>query len=243
MKYGLKTNYSEQIKNILLELSSVIPIYLSKASQDLSSLLENQTTCAAPSSSPFHRCSAVIELLILDNIHVCTSKLLSQQPLAQHLQEFHTRLAKSKLEHLWFSVTTKVCLLRKVAQQWETLFFISALSLIIWGLSVCDTFGLQGLLLSRDAQPPINRTATRFGKEKKNSLIKCLANSVSTGNCSYLENLDNCKFLLQGLTLQCLHRKLNTFWLCCLYPLSSLHQTFCTVTWIAVLLSSTHRQM
>lgn len=32
MKYGLKTNYCEQIKNILLELSSVIQMYLSKVS-------------------------------------------------------------------------------------------------------------------------------------------------------------------------------------------------------------------
>lgn len=32
IKYGLKPNYSEQTINILLELSSVIQIYLSKVS-------------------------------------------------------------------------------------------------------------------------------------------------------------------------------------------------------------------
>lgn len=35
---------------------------------------------------------------------------------------------------LWFLVTTKVCLLRKIGQQWEILSLIPALSLIIWGL-------------------------------------------------------------------------------------------------------------
>lgn len=106
-----------------------------------------------------------------------------------------------------FSVMTKVRLLRKIWHQWGTLSLISALFLIMWGGLLTP---LGCMVSSRDAWPLMNRTATSVGEKKKKKerkrviLTKCLANSVRSGSCSYVEILDKCKFLRHGLTLQCL---------------------------------------
>lgn len=135
-----------------------------------------------------------------------------------------------------FSITTSVFLLRKIGQQGERLFLISALFLIIWGAS--DTFGLQS---HKWIEVPLP-----LGKNKRKKkviiLTKCLGNSVRTYSCSYVETLDECKILLHGLTLQCLHVCPESSTLFGFVAhIHCLCWTFCTHTLITVLLCLTHR--